>query len=187
MKKITINLYPFQQGEESSFSKIIGRYIPLFLLALILLLILNVGAFMLANVVEMSRVSLENTNKNLAPSIKDIQDLKNTLAANAKEKQDYQSVLTAQTQMSRIMADVYSAMPKNTWLRSFTFDKDTVTLEGAVVKWKEEQMASLDKFIKDLNKKAYFSSQFKNTGVKNYRKGKVQNVETIDFVISCSR
>jgi len=185
MKKITINLYPFQQGEEAPFNKIIGRYVPLLLLAAIVLIVLNVGAFMLANVVEISRVSLENTNKNLAPSIKDIQDLKDVLEAETKEKQDYQSVLTAQTQISRIMADVYAAMPKNIWLRSFTFEKGTLILEGVVVKWKEEQMASLDKFIKDLNKKTYFSSQFKNTGIKNYRKGKTQNTETIDFMIDC--
>ena len=186
MKKITINLYPFQRGEESPLNKIVARYKPLLLLALAVLTVINIGAFALANIFEMSRASLANTEKSLAPSVKNIQGLKDALEAGVKEKKDYQSVLTAQTKITLIMADVYAAMPKNIWLRSFSFDRDTVMLEGAVVKWKEEPMTSLDKFIKGLSKKDYFASQFKNASVKNYRKGKIQNTETIDFMIECS-
>jgi len=185
MKKITINLYPFQQADEPPLNKTLAHYIPAVILVLILLIIVNIGAFALANIFEMSRASLENTNKNLAPSIKDIQELKDALEAQIKEKKDYQSISTTRIQATRIMAEVYGSMPKNIWLRSFSFDRDTLALEGTVVKWKEEQMASLDKFIKDLNKKDYFVSQFKNANVKDYRKGKVQNTETIDFVIEC--
>jgi len=185
MKKITINLYPFQQGEESLLNKTVAQYIPLFLLALVILVVLNIGAFALANVFEMSRASLANTDKSLVPSVKNIQDLKTELESRVKEKKDYQSISTAQVKIARIMADIYAAMPKNIWLRSFSFDKAAVMLDGAVVKWKEEPIASLDKFIKDLSKKDYFSSQFKSAGVKNYRKGKVQNTETIDFTIEC--
>jgi Tfp pilus assembly protein PilN len=185
MKKITINLYPFQQGEESPLNKVAAQYIPLFLLALAVLVVINIGAFALANVFEMSRASLANTDKSLLPSVKNIQDLKTELETHTKEKKDYQSIAMAQIKMARIMADLYAAMPKNVWLRSFSFDKTSITLDGAVVKWKEEPMASLDKFIKDLNKRDYFASQFQGAGVKNYRKGKAQNTETIDFTIEC--
>jgi len=186
MKKITINLSPFKKQEASPLTKALNPHIPLILLVLAIFILLNVLVFTLANIFNVSLISLENTHKNLSPSVKDVQTLKDTLAAQIKEKKDYQTILVPEIQLARILADTYAAVPKNVWLKSLTFDKNSLALEGSVVKWKEESMATLDKFIKDLNKQTYFVSVFKNSGLKNYKKNKIQNTETIDFALECS-
>ena len=86
-----------------------------------------------------------------------------------------------------MLAEIFNSLPKNIWLEELDFDKDMIILIGYVVKWKEDYLASLDKFIKHLGNEDYFHSIFADIGLKNSRKSRVNNVEVVRFKIECKK
>lgn len=187
MKKIIINLNPAKPPESSPASKTLDKFVPFVLVLLILLAVFNIFFFGLINFFRLTQGSLKKTLKDLQPQVKEVQTAREDLAQINKEKKDYQAALVNDFLVSRVMADAYAAMPINIWLKSFVFGNDSLTLEGAVVQWKEDQMVSLNRFIQELNKKEYFTQKFKTVGLKSYRTNKLQAAETIEFRIECTK
>lgn len=189
MKKIIINLLPSRGGETAD--KILGvvfKYIPFVFLALVVSVLLNIFLFPVGSFSQLRYKKMEAEWKKLEPEAKAVAALKEEVQALQSVKDEYRKLFSGDTKISRLFADLFAALPKNIWLEQITFQGKELSLSGCVVKWKEEYLLSLDKFIKNLNKSEYFSTVFKDKiSLKNSRKSTFSNVEIVKFQIECKK
>ncbi len=86
-----------------------------------------------------------------------------------------------------ILADMFSALPKNIWFESLRFKEEVIELRGYVVKWNEDYLISLDTFINALGKSDYFSSRFGLVNIKTSQKEDFNGVKVLNFSIECKK
>ncbi|MFA7677050.1 MAG: hypothetical protein WCY34_02650 [Candidatus Omnitrophota bacterium] len=116
-----------------------------------------------------------------------IREVKSGIGLLNKEKESLREVLTPRYEMVFLLEDIFSSLPKNIWFEGLVLDKDFLDLRGYVVRWQEDYLVSLDKFINSLRKKKYFSSVFSKIKIKNSQIDKVNGVEVLRFFIECKR
>jgi Tfp pilus assembly protein PilN len=185
MKKIIIDLNPTKPEEESPAIKALNKYMPLVIILLLLVIMANIFIFAVVNVFEISYKSLAKTLKTLSSQSQDVQSSRDIMANLAKEKKEYEQIATKNDSLANLMAETATLIPDTLWLTNFSFNNDALTLEGSALRSEQDSMIALNKFIQDLAKSSAFTERFKNIGLKNYRKTKKFNIETMDFRIEC--
>jgi Tfp pilus assembly protein PilN len=187
MKRITINLHPLHHKEEDRIYATIAKYIPYVFLGLIGLVVVNIFLFLLVSLSRLGYKSAAEQWKTFSPQVETVTALKKEVEALTAERNEYSGLFAARVETSRMLADIFASLPKNIWLERIEFNNDNLNFSGYVVRWKEDYLVSLDKFIKNMGKSEYFSTVFKEISLKNSRKNNLHNVEVVRFVIECKK
>ena len=182
MAKIYINLNPQKKDANVFIQKIVG-YTPLIglgaVLGLILVLIINVFILIRAG----DYRDHKNEWKQWEGKFNSMFDIKNDISLLENEKRKIQGITVPRYQLAKISQDIFVSLPKNIWFDSLNFREEVLTLKGYVVRWGEDYLVSLDKFINSLKEKENFSSKFKKIDIKQSRKKEFRKVEVLEFTI----
>ncbi|MCM8819668.1 MAG: hypothetical protein NC925_02620 [Candidatus Omnitrophica bacterium] len=185
MGKININLIPKQESQESALFENIRTYktlsITIFLFTTALLIILYLFVFI--------RIASLNSYtkkwKGWQPHFNEIAKIKKQIAELENSKKELERITTPDVFISKVFEDIFYALPENIWFEKLIYEKKGLNLKGYVVKLDEDYMISLDKFIKGLNSKKYFSNIFKRVNVKGSSKENFFGIEVLSFEIEC--
>lgn len=187
VKKISINLNPQKKNITSAVLQDILSYTPLVGLsaAAIFVVILLLQVFTLkkshtVSVYNKEWVQWEDKADLIAKVKKEIIDLEN-------ERIVLQKLVTPKNDVALILENIFSSLPKNIWFDKIDCEEELVVLAGYVVRWQEDSLVSLDKFINALRKKEYFSSKFGKINIRESRVAKVNKVEVLEFSIECRK
>ena len=170
MKKIGINLYPYQPKEENKYIKIMRRYAPFAFLAAVVLIAVNLIFFSITASMAFPYHKLSSEWKQLQPKIGKIDELKKEVNSLVAKKKEYHNILKYKVNISHILADIYASLPKNIWLSQMRFDKNMAYISGYAVTWKRSSLISVDTFVKNLKKAEYFHNIFHKISLRNSRK-----------------
>ena len=189
MKTITINLHPLGEKKEQKFLSILRRYLPFVFLAFFGLIIINVIGFVFARFQNVPYEKLKKEWRNLGPQVEEILSLNKEIDSLSQEKAEYKSLFKEDLQFSRIFVDIQTSLPQNIWFERIEFENSKINFVGYIVKLNEDYLLSLDKFIKGLKKRKYFSRIFPKDKInlKTSRKTRVSGVKVVKFEIECGR
>ena len=187
MKKISINLSPQKENIASVVLQDVLSYTPLVGLgaAAIFVVILLLQVFTLkkshaVGVYSKEWVQWEDKAGVIDKAKKEISDLES-------EKTAVQELIMPKNDAVLILENVFSSLPKNIWFSKVDCEEGVIVLAGYVVRWQEDNLVSLDKFINALREKEYFSSKFGKINIRESRITKVNKVEVLEFNIECRK
>ncbi|MCM8787769.1 MAG: hypothetical protein NC935_06965 [Candidatus Omnitrophica bacterium] len=185
MGKIDINLVPKQENQKSAFFENILAYrgflATIFLFATLIILILYFSVFIrTANL-----NSYTKKWKKWQPQFNEITTIKKQITELENLKKELEKVTIPNVFISKVLEDIFCALPENIWLEKLIYEKKFLSIKGYVVKLDEDYMISLDNFIKGLNSRKYFSSIFKQVNVKGSAKENFFGIEVLNFEIEC--
>ena len=185
MNKIVINLNPRKSNASQGLITNILAYVPLLALAIgavfVVIVLLQVFAFQKQHALSGQQAKWAERHDD----DKLIKRLKDSIAKLEKEKNLAAAVLTPDNQADRLLEDLYAALPKNIWLDDLQFKEGLLNLRGNVVRWEEDDLLSLDKFIKGLRASQYFSSRFSKVNIKQSQKANIRGVDVLRFTLEC--
>ena len=187
MKKITINLSTQKETAVDSILENIVSYTPLVSLTatLVFAIILLLQLFIFKQGYEYAKHNRKwqkwegkyNLIRGIRKEISGLEDVKKRLG----------EILTPEYDTVFILGDIFSSLPKNVWFKELDFRGETIDLKGYVVRWNEDYLVSLDRFISSLREKEYFFSKFKKINIKESKKTTFNGLETVKFVIECRK
>ncbi len=182
MRKIEINLYPFSSSRKKV-DVLIEKYFPFIFLGFLFLFLINLLLFFLNGFVSFPLKKLEQRWEKVSPQIEKLNGLKREINKLKIRNSDLENFYQNRVFISHIFADIFKALPKNMWLEKIAYSNRRLFLSGYVVKWKEEYLATIDTFIKNLKKEEYFSKIFKNLALKDTRKTEYRGREVTYFIL----
>jgi len=187
MSKIIINLNPQKDHAPSEIMRRVVCYTPLLALSIGLIFVVIV----LLQLVAFQKTHSYNIYKAKWAEWEDkdrlLKEIKSDLARLESEKLAVEEVVTPEYEMAKIFADMFSALPKNIWFSNIYFKEKFLRLQGSVVRWNEDYLASLDRFIDNLRQGEYFSAKFDTVNIKQSQKTKFNGVEVLQFLIECAK
>lgn len=188
MDKISINLNPRKTRKNEVILQNMVTYKPFLILGIIGIFIL---IFILQLFIFLRMNSYRSYKKEWAKWQEPydlIAQVKKETAALEQKKIELQKVTLPKMEMAKILAEIYSSLPKNIWLKSFRFKDNSLILCGYAVKWSEDYLTSLgEKFLNSLKEAEYFSSKFKKVNIKDTKKTTFNDVEVLEFNIECAQ
>ena len=189
LKKIEINLYPYKAREQQGkVMDILEKYFPFAFIGGITAVMLNVILLFLAMVSVLPYQALQKKWEMDTPTARKIDSLRKENAAFGNKQKRLTELTTPSTAVSRVLADIYRAMPENIWLDSAIFNDKGLSFSGGVAKWKDEEyMVSLDKFMKNFRNQEYFASRFAAIDLKSSRKAELNGRQIMRFEIECKK
>jgi Tfp pilus assembly protein PilN len=187
MNKIEINLYPYQGNQEKGFVQILEQFFPYVFLGGILLLFLNVILYFTSSFFSAPYNRLSNEWTQSEPKVNALtQAQKSSEELLAKDKR-YKDLFDSQLVFSQVFSEVYKALPDNLWFDSISYSGGVIEFSGYVVKWKDDYMVSIDKFVKGLKQSPYISKEFKIIEPKGTRKAEFNGIEVTKFEVECRK
>jgi Tfp pilus assembly protein PilN len=187
MSRININLNPQKDSASQDLARNISGYTPLLALgvAVVFVMLILLQALILRkqhsyNVYKAKWAQWQDEDAFL-------KRIKSNIAGLEEEKAAIAAITTADNQAAKLFADVYRALPKNIWFDEFKFDGKLLNLHGYIVRWEEDDLASLDKFINRLRGAEYFSRLFKTVNIKQSQKANIRGVEVLRFSLECKK
>ncbi|MCF7870674.1 MAG: PilN domain-containing protein [Candidatus Omnitrophica bacterium] len=187
MKKIAINLNPkkpdtFNQGLEK-----ILDYTPLlaFLVIFFALIAGSVGAFSLVKAKKYN--GYQNIWKKWEPKNNKLTKIKANLSGLKKESRKVEKAITPAYTGVNLLNSFFSALPKNIWLKNLHFTQKMINVEGYIVEWDKDSLASLENFIESLKANENFLQEFKRIDIKDTKKTDFNGVEVTQFIIECKK
>ncbi|MFH1504154.1 MAG: hypothetical protein ABIH08_02025 [Candidatus Omnitrophota bacterium] len=183
--KVTINLNPKKKSFSQEILQRLGAYIPLAGAAAVvmLVLILSLQVFILAKTRDYEAHTKERQNwASEIDLLKQVQDRKALLQA---EKKELEALMVPEYEAAAVFNDIFLSLPKNIWFESLKFKQGFIVLEGYVVRWHEDSLVSLDKFINALRKQKYFTAKFNKVNIKKSQKVDFNGAQTLQFIIEC--
>lgn len=182
MEKIVINLNPQKQNPENPFLEQGMPYAMLTAVGLGVVLVVG-GIFLAIQTGMLVHYRLEW--QKWADKFQTLDTIKKEIVTLEGERNEFNKIITPQSQIARILRDVFISLPKNIWFEQLIFKKNSINLKGYVVKVGDDYLASLDKFIDALSEKKYFASKFSKVTIKSSQKKSYNGVEALEFVIEC--
>ena len=187
MKKIVINLSPQKEKITSTILQNMVSYTPLVgvTTGFVLIPILLLQLFIFRQTYEYKNYS--GRWKKWENKYNSIKRIKEEISRLKEEKERIEEVVTPEYDIVLILSDVFSSLPKNVWFKELTFKKGSINLKGYVVRWNEDYLISLDRFINSLREKEYFVSRFSKVNIKESKKSTFNGLETTKFIIECRK
>lgn len=187
MRKVVINLSPQKYKTPSLNIKKITAYLPLVAIGAVI----GLGLIFLLQLVAMKKAythaSKAKAWRQWEEKAKILQELKGQIAQLETERDKLNKALTPSYQMSKVLGDIFSSLPKNIWFQNFGLKEEVLEIQGYVVKWNQDYLQSLDSFINALREKEYFSSSFSILEIKESQKVDFNGVECLKFIIQCKK
>ncbi len=187
MKRIEIDLNPKKKHTLSEDFQKIVVFAPLAILlaAVIFILLIILQVVVVQKQAKLGGVRKQEEIWSEKASI--VQAIRTDIFELEKEKNILQGVIVSEDEVAKILNDVFLSIPKNIWLEQFNLDEQSISLSGCVVRWKEDPLGSLEKFINSLRKKKYFSLKFKKVHIKDSKKVNFSGTEVLKFDIECKK
>ena len=187
MKKVVINLSPQKHRAASLDLGNLIAYLPLIvmvaIIGLVMVLLFQVVVLKKAHTYADKAKSWQQWEQ----KAKTLQDVKQQINELKIKRDKLEEALVPRYEMSFILGDIFSSLPKNIWFQSLDFQEGALSVQGYVVKWNQDHLASLNGFIKSLQAKEYFSSKFAVVEIKESQKANFNNVEVLKFIIECKK
>lgn len=187
MKKVVINLSPQKENITSVVLQNLTSYTPLIgvLVVFVTVIILFLQMFICG---QAYRYNAYNRKWNkLSSKHKSIRKIKDDLFSLEEEKASIAKVAAPEHDIVLIFNNIFSALPKNVWFEGLDFQEGKINLKGHIVKWGEDYLVSLDKFINSLREKKYFNSKFNIISIKESKQIIFNGMETVKFIIECKK
>ena len=187
MKKIAINLSPQKEKITSTMLQNVVSYAPLagVISGFVLIPILLLQLFIFKQTYKYKEYS--ERWKKWESKYNSIERIKEEISLLKKEKEKIGEVVTPEYDIVFVLSDIFSSLPKNVWFKELTFRGGNIGLRGYVVKWGEDYLISLDRFINSLREKEYFVSRFSRVEIKESKKSTFNGLETTKFIIECGK
>jgi Tfp pilus assembly protein PilN len=186
MNKIYINLNPHKKDTESNIIQSIVVYIPLAGTIAVLLFLIIVFVNLFAGIRLGTLSGYQHRWKQWEGKFKELGLVQKEIASLETEKKELKGIIVPNVDMAKILAAIVSSLPENIWFENISYKKNSLTLKGYAIKWKVDQMASLDKFINALKKDTYFSTQLKKISINESQQKDYHGVPVLEFVIECA-
>ena len=116
-----------------------------------------------------------------------IRRLKEEISRLEEEKREIKRVVSSEYDIVLILSNIFSSLPKNIWFEELNFEEGIINLKGYVVRWNEDYLISLDRFVNSLCKKEYFFSKFNKVNIKESKRSAFNSLETVKFIIECRK
>ncbi len=185
MEKVSINLNPKAEINQHKFLQNLSQYSPFLAWGIVLLLIFIILFYLLlvfrANVYK----GYQKKWKDWQARFEELEGIKKEIDQLEKEKMDLSGLSTPTLRMAQVLAELFAVLPKNIWFEDLVYRKGSLGLKGYAVRWKEDYLVSLDKFIGGLKKKEYFSSLFKRIEIRGTQRTNFNGVEVLEFNLEC--
>ena len=186
MNKISINLNPNKENLLKGIMQTVVSYIPLAKFSagavLILIVLLQLFISYRGQAYKILSKEWDKWDELTLP----LRNIKSKIAALEDERKQLREIATPKYEIALLMGDIFSSLPKNIWLATIDFKNDFFVLNGFVVKWNEDYLLSLDKFIDSLKQKDYYS-YFPKVSIQRSRKKTYNGVEVLEFTIQCKK
>ena len=186
MKKIEINLYPYQVKSDKRIFNILRQFAPYIVLGCAVIIVINIILFIVIGFAHIPYGSLTKEWQELRPQAASIETLKRDVTDLKAKQGVYKELLTYKVEMSHLLADLFAALPKNIWLTEAHFKDDSFNLSGYAVYWKESPLTSIDKFIKNLKREEYYTVTLPHINLATTRKMDFHGKDVVKFEIQCS-
>ena len=187
MKKIYINLSPQKEKITSALLQNLISYTPLISLSAVVV-------FALILLLQLFSLKKAHSVKVYTKKWVQWEDKANTVAVVKRELINFDNekialggLLIPKNDMPFVLRDLFSSLPKNIWFEKIRHEEDFMSLVGYVVRWKQDSLTSLDKFINSLRKKGYFSSKFAKINIKESVAAEFNGVAVLKFLIECKK
>ncbi len=185
--KIVINLNPKKEESPGLFLQKLISSTPLIILSVIFILpiLLLLQLFIMG---QTRNVNIKNNKWNeWGIKSNEIQSIKSEIVNLEKVKIDLESVVNPKNDIALILGEIYAALPKNIWFSKLSFTGERMVLKGFVVKWQDDYLSSVDKFINNLMKQEYFKSKFENVNMTESEQVKFNGIEVLKFSVKCEK
>lgn len=187
MRKIEINLNPQKTKASDEVMRSVTSFTPLMglftIIALVFIFFLQIVALKKTH----SERVLAKKWQTWAKRSQLLKEIKDDIAALEEEEEKLKKTLVADQKTAATLEGIYSALPPNIWFKDLNFKNDFVNIQGYVVKWDEDYLISLDKFINSLSANALFYSRFSKVNIKQSQITNYNGVEVLDFIIECKK
>ena len=187
LSKIIINLNPKKEQSSGVFLEKFISFAPLvillsiiILIVLLLLQLFIVGQIRGVNIKRAEWKEWENKSS-------EINLIKSDISILQEEKLRLENVVNPKNDIALIIGEIYSSLPKNIWFSKLSFTEENIEIKGYVVKWQEDYLASVDKFIKNLINKEYFKSKFEKVNMTGSDQIEFNGVEVLGFSVKCKK
>ncbi|MCK4917486.1 MAG: PilN domain-containing protein [Candidatus Omnitrophica bacterium] len=185
--KIIINLNPKKEQSSGSFSQKLISFTPLVILSniCIFIVLLLLQFFIISQI---RSVNITN-NKWKEWEIKSnaINLIKSDINNLQKEKIKLENVVNPKNDTALILDEIYASLPKNIWFNKLSFTEENMVIKGFVVKWQEDYLVSVDKFINNLINKEYSKSKFEKVNMTGSNQIKFNGIEVLEFSVKCKK
>lgn len=183
MKKININLNPKKADNLSGIFAKALNYTPLLVLAVIFF------ALVLGAVETVSRVK-SGRHKNLndvwrqwEPKHREIVNVKREISALERQGKQIGELMLPQVDGIVLLEGLSSFLPDNIWLESLRFKDNSAQIRGYIVRWEEDTLASLEKFINRLREDESFKDNFKEVNIRDTQRVSFRGREVTQFFL----
>lgn len=183
--KVTINLNPKKENPSEEVLQNIGTYTPLAGLAaaVVFVIVLLLQVFILVRAQSYNAYTRKWQDWSDEANL--LRKAKSEVSLFQAEKQQLQALMVPKYMLALVLDDIFLSLPKNIWFDDLNFKEGSIDLKGYVVRWREDYLISLDKFINALRQKKYFSSRFKKMNITKSQKTDFNGVEVLQFTIEC--
>jgi len=187
MKKIAINLSPQKETVAIVFLRRLVCHTPLMVLisVLVLVVIMFLQISIFKQAYDYSR--WDESWKVWKNKYVKISEIKKEIVNLNKQKNKLEEIGTPKYDIVLIFEAIFYSLPKNVWFETLDFKSGSIILRGHVIKWDEDYLVSLDRFVNSLREQNNFSSKFSNMSIRESKKANFNGVETLKFIIECKK
>ncbi len=187
IKKININLNPNKQnGIEEGFAKVLS-YTPLLILLLLFFLLVT-GVIEVVSQAKMSQKKrLSGVWQEWEPRHRDLMSLRRDTSALKRQKKEIKGVVSSEDTGIIFLEKVGSYLPENIWLDNLRFTEGLAQINGYIVRWEEDTLASLEKFINTLQEDESFQERFRQTNIRDTKRIMFRGKEVTQFFLECRK
>ena len=185
--KIVINLNPKKEQSSGLFLQKIISSTPLIILATIFIFIVILfQQFFIMNEIHSVNIK-KNKWKEWGTKSNEINLIKSDINNLQKEKIKLENVVNPKNDTALILDEIYASLPKNIWFNKLSFTEENMVIKGFVVKWQEDYLVSVDKFINNLINKEYSKSKFEKVNMTGSNQIKFNGIEVLEFSVKCKK
>ncbi len=185
MRKININLSPQKEKISSALMQQVVSHTPMVGLGIIavffIILLLQIFGFLRMH----AHSAYSQKWEQWGQKAQTIKQLKVEIASLDQKNKQLEDIATPTIDTVLILDDVFASLFKNIWFDALNYKDQSIYLKGYIVRWEEDYLMTLDKFINSLRQKEYFSSKFNKINIRTSKKAKFNNVDVLEFVLEC--
>ena len=187
MEKTRINLNPQKENTLSFVLRMLSAYTPFVVVGVIVVGLL-LGVLQIFTTVR-THIYTRYTSEwdEWKGKEGEIKRMKAEISSLSAKADTLQQIATPENSVGVYLNEIFAALPLNIWFDSLTVRKEAIDLNGYVVKWEEDYLVSLDRFIEGLKSKELFSQKYNKISIKRSEKADYKGVEVLRFGLTCQR